>query len=383
MRRRALIERITPFPRDAGGYLIDDLKLFLHAGIPSLHWRRPDSLALKSVRHGEVRRVKGVPALVWREPDDLACTQFLGRGPGGRGSRTRWLNWNPIRAVRVVLEREGSLRPHPETRSHELNSILETEADLALVRRRMLSLLVDRIRDARESFATDYALLFATPISPLDVRVGLGGFELAWDRPCLIAKLVSKLAWDAWRIEVPGAYLRAGLLSGDEQPYAKGRASGVGYKLYGKRANLLRYEAQVSGKGVQRLIGRSICFADIKSLVADLDELAAKVYQPILDTQDSLNAPCGYLPIWELVCSVLPPRQARSALRIWTALLADGVVRRDPKDKAEHATLQRLARAGLVRYGRAGKGLWSATARLNGSLVVHETVARVLAGRRG
>jgi hypothetical protein len=253
--------------------------------------------------------------------------------------------------------------------------------------------------EARVAYVEAVAGQFGVRLDAARVRVSVTRIELTWDVPCAIARVAPTLFWPAWQDAVLGAGVGPGLFDADDEPVRVRRteatehrereaaagtgvlradpAKGDGAKLYVKHDRLLRFEAELTGPRIRKLLGRGLRLDAPAALRSDLETLGARSYRLVLAAQASLTCE-EFLSLGDLFDGLASAGTARKVKPIVEAFAA-GSKFHNPGERWS-AELGRLRRRGWAVH--LGRGYWTAAGALARTLRRIRYVERLGDGRR-
>lgn len=249
------------------------------------------------------------------ESSGMTLRHNLGGFRGGVGGKIGALvNLNIIRRVRDRLAARGDYDAVRTRKLARRDNFIDPRPaylkpgldlhDLALEE------LLSAVVEVRTQYIANVEMLFGFRLTPEQVAVSITNIELTWDAICEVAGHALTAFWPPWKRTFRGA----GIGSDDDaedcavkltgatshrEPDAQiathvlrfSSAKGYGGKLYVKHDRLLRFENEVSGKRVKRILGHRIRLDSRANLEADLNRLAVRPYASLLKAQAALTSP--------------------------------------------------------------------------------------------
>jgi hypothetical protein len=368
-------------PRGAAAFGIDQVQLRLspREGLIAEGSRSPTPAA--TTRLNSSKTVTRQPRC-WAETysyPHLTVLQRLGSYRGGNGDLFAFVKVNPLRNLRARLISDGTLHDRHLKPSHQLSNFVPPDAVPGIdFHTKCLDELWSAFDEAREAYREVFADVFGRGLETDEISIAISQVELTWDRPCMIGRFAvgSGAMWAAWRDAHRGAAEGVGhddegsggawsltrqeateLREAQAAPGAMVlRANGLKgdcAKLYAKTHHHLRFEAELTAKRASKILGHRIGTDSLVNLTADLERLAKRPYERLLQTQANLTSPV--LNLAELVLRFLPPRRSHAVERLLTALLSGGKFKH--QNGAFEDLLGRLKKSGTAKH--RGSGYWA------------------------
>lgn len=370
--RSSLVRNVARFEEGAvSGFLIDNIKLSFSPRAPRLRAqiaRGAPLLEPSSIRDTTAVGLSyAAPTSVVHRGNEHVLTwetsagnhqQGLGAFRRGR-TATLTVDTNPIRAVRRALSRPEQRRHDAERDNYLDPRVLEPPQAQA----RCFDALKEIVRSARGDYIRIVSGLFGADLAESDVLVSVNLIEIAWDAlapfhaslvPAFLAR-VWKRRLDAGRRDYhPKELARNKFSDGGDGVLKAEDGRGLVMKLYGKTADVARFEVQLTGDRAKGLTGRRLAPDDWDAFVESLRDIATQVYPHILAVQEEAAAP-PIVSVHEVF-----PLLGRDPIDRYIVgeLLAGNRVKR--RGQSDYRRLVALRSRGVVMRG-PGKGWWSAT----------------------